>query len=88
MKHVTVNFNNTVGKVKPLHAINNAPIIGTNDKQYHYLKDASIPYSRLHDTGGNYGGSRYVDIENIFRDFDADVDDPASKIVMPECVKA
>ncbi len=78
MKHVTVNFNNTVGKIKPHHAINNAPISGTSDRLFHYLKDASIPYSRLHDTGGAYGNFCFVDIENIFRDFDADVDDPAS----------
>ena len=44
----------------------------------HYLGDAGIPYSRLHDTGGCYGGFRYVDIENIFRDFSADPENPDS----------
>lgn len=78
MKNVSVNFNNVVGKIKPHHAINNAPIVGTSDRLFHYLKDASIPYARLHDTGGSYGGFHYVDIENIFRNFDADVNDPAS----------
>ena len=40
------------------------------------LKDAHIPYSRLHDVGGPFGGNRYVDIPNIFRDFSADENDP------------
>ncbi len=75
---ISVNFNQTVGKIKPLHAVNNAPIMGLDDSLFRYLKEAHIPYSRLHDTGGVYGGFRFVDIENIFRDFDADVDDPAS----------
>ncbi len=43
-----------------------------------YLKDANIPYARLHDVGGAFGGNRYVDIPNIFRDFDADECDPAN----------
>ena len=42
------------------------------------LRDAAIPFSRLHDVGGPFGGNRYVDIPNIFRDFDADENDPAS----------
>ena len=44
----------------------------------HYLTEAGIPYSRLHDVGGVFGGGRFVDIPNIFRNFDADVNDPAS----------
>ena len=43
-----------------------------------YLKDAGIPYSRLHDVGGAYGQNRWVDVPNLFRDFDADPYDPAS----------
>jgi len=31
-----------------------------------------------HDAGGAFGGSRFVDIPNIFPDFDADENDPAS----------
>ncbi|MBR5615715.1 MAG: hypothetical protein IKW66_02735, partial [Clostridia bacterium] len=40
--------------------------------------EAGIPYSRLHDVGGSFGGGKYVDIPNIFRNFDADENDPAS----------
>ena len=43
-----------------------------------YLKDANIGYARLHDVGGGFGGNLYVDIPNIFRDFDADEFDPES----------
>ena len=45
---------------------------------FHYLTEANIPYSRLHDTYGVFGGNLFVDIPNIFRDFDADETDPAS----------
>ena len=78
MARITVDMNNVVGQVRPLHGINNAPIIGANDKLFHYLGEAGIPSSRLHDTGGSFGGHVFVDIENIFRNFDADVNDPAS----------
>lgn len=75
METIAVNFNKAVGKIKPFHGICNAPIVGTNTKLYHFLGDAGIPFSRLHDTGGVLGGGRFVDIENIFRDFDADAAD-------------
>ena len=42
------------------------------------LCDAGITYSRLHDVGGALGGNRYVDVPNIFRDFDADENDSNS----------
>jgi len=42
------------------------------------IEDLGAPYVRLHDTGGPFGGSRFVDIPNVFPDFDADEDDPAS----------
>lgn len=78
MNTITVDFDRIVGKIKPFHGINNAPIYGADTKLYHYLSEAGIPFSRLHDTGGKYGGGVYVDIENLFRDFDADETDPAS----------
>ena len=62
----------SLGPVKPLHGINNAPYVYQSAKHMHYLKEAHIPFCRLHDTCGNYGGFRYVDIANVFRDFQAD----------------
>ena len=75
---ITVDFKKITGKIKAMHAIGQPPLIGTSDRFMHYLKDAGIPYSRLHDVGGAYGQNRFVDIPNIFRNFDADENDPAS----------
>jgi xylan 1,4-beta-xylosidase len=75
---VSVNFDKITGRIKPLHGIGNAPLLGTNPKLFPYLKEAGIPYSRLHDTGGRYGGGCFVDINNVFRDFDRDPKDPDS----------
>ena len=74
--NITVDFNKNLGTIKPLHGIGNAPLIGTNNKLFPYLKQAGIPYSRLHDTGGRFGGGCFVDINNVFRDFDKDPTDP------------
>ncbi len=73
-----VDFEHVLGKIKPLHAVGQPPFFTMNDSYMHYLTEAHIPYSRLHDVGGAYGGSIYVDIPNIFRNFDADENDPDS----------
>lgn len=74
-----MDFGRVTGRIKPMHAVNNPPFAGgANFKNFHYLKDAGIPYVRLHDTGGVYGGHVFVDIPNLFRNFDADENDPAS----------
>lgn len=79
MNTVSVNFDNLCGKVKPMHAINNVPTLPKNlYGMYDKLMEAHVPYSRLHDTGGRYGGSRFVDIANVFPDFDADETNPDS----------
>lgn len=76
--NINVNFNKTIGKIKPMHGVGQPPFAGTDFKMFHYLTEAGIPYSRLHDVGGAYGGFRWVDIPNIFRDFDKDPTDPSS----------
>ena len=79
---INVDFNNIQKKIKPMHAVGQPPFTGgfasINFTPMHILKDAHIPYSRLHDVGGVFGGNRYVDIPNIFRDFDADETKPES----------
>lgn len=62
--------------MKPLHGINNSPM--TYGDPLPELRDAGIPYVRLHDTAGAFGGTYFVDVPNIFPDFEADPDDPAS----------
>ena len=78
MAEIKINFDNITGKIKPMHGVGGAPIRGVSDGLFHYLSSARIPFSRLHDIELPFGGFRYVDIPNIFRDFDADVDDPDS----------
>ncbi len=75
---LNVNFEKKVGKIKAMHAVGQPPFYGIDMGHFRYLTEAQIPYSRLHDTGGPFGKSMYVDIPNLFRDFDADENDPAS----------
>ena len=76
---IAIDFNDVVGKVKPVHATGQGPLLGWNDfSLFRHLKEANIPYVRLHDVGGPFGKNVYVDIPNIFRDFDADENDPVS----------
>ena len=76
------DFGKKRGKIKPMHAVGQPPLaIGANEIEsymFRYLKEANIPYSRMHDVGGPYGGNMFVDIPNLFRDFDADENDPES----------
>ncbi len=79
MHTVCVDFGRITGRIKPMHAINNMPTLPHNTLHlYEKLTEAGIPYARMHDTGGAFGGAHYVDIENIFPDSDADENDPAS----------
>ena len=72
-----MDFATETGPVKPVNGVGQPPMLGFgNDRLFHYLTEAGIPFSRLHDTGGAFGKNVYVDIPNIFRDFDADENDP------------
>ena len=76
------DFSKKLGKIKPMHAVGQPPTWtcddGLSTRFMHYLKEANIPYSRMHDVGGHFGENYFVDIPNIFRDFNADENDPAS----------
>ena len=78
MCKLNVNFDKIKGRIKPVHAVGQPPWHGLGGQYLHYLTEAHIPYARLHDMGGAYGGFVYVDIPNIFRDFSADETDPKS----------
>lgn len=78
MNKIFVNDSKVVGKVKPMHGVGQPPIIGNDYSMIGYLQEALVPYSRLHDVGGPYGGNRFVDIPNLFRDSHADPSDPES----------
>ena len=76
---LSIDFQKEVGKIKPIHGVGQPPLLGAqNHSMFHYLTEAGIPSSRLHDVGGEYGGNKFVDIPNIFRDFDADETLPES----------
>jgi hypothetical protein len=66
------------GEVKPLHGVNNAPTRVDGSRGQDEFKAAGIPFVRTHDTVGMWGGAHYVDIPNVFPDFDADETDPAN----------
>ncbi len=77
---ITVFPDRAIGPVKPVNGVGQPPMVGPlNDwPLFHYLKEAWIPFSRLHDVGGWLGGGLYADIPNLFPDFGADETDPAS----------
>lgn len=78
MVKLNVNPSKITGKIKAMNGVGQPPIEGISCRHLHFLKEAFIPYSRLHDVGGAFGGNIFVDIPNIFRDFSADENDPAS----------
>lgn len=78
MVNINIDYSEKLGKIKPMHGVGQPPMYAHLTNYMHYLSDAGIPYSRLHDVGGEQGGNRFVDIPNIFRNFDADVNDPDS----------
>ena len=72
MASITVNTQTAVKKMKPMHGGGQPPVLANaKDTYFHYLTEAGIPYSRLHDVGGSFGDGKYVDIPNIFPNFDS-----------------
>ena len=79
MASITVDLSKSIKKMKPMHGGGQPPVVSSaKPTHFHYLTEAGIPYSRLHDVGGSFGGGKYADIPNLFRNFDADENDPAN----------
>ena len=83
MTTIQLNFNQAAGRVKPMHAVNNGPVgsrVRKGNETFSYFAEAGIPYARNHDASfcQSYGGEYTVDVHRIFRNFDADPNDPAS----------
>lgn len=72
---VSVDPSDVRGVVKPMNAANNGP----TDKTMADYKALRIPYARTHDTplGTEYGG-HCIDINQVFPDFNANVNSPKS----------
>ena len=81
---LNIDLSKKIGPIKPMNAVNNAPAWKKYSDQdisnMAAYKAAEIPYARTHDASieYSYGREHCVDINGIFPDFDADVDDPKS----------
>lgn len=85
---VNVDFTKTNGNIKPMNAVNNGPTAPSIRKSYSNFdayKALNIPYARNHDASffTGYGGEHTVDVHRIFRNFEADENDPANYIFEP-----
>ena len=80
MKNVTVDLKKIMGKIKPMHAVNNGPVISRGITNLKLFQEAGIPFVRTHDSSffAGYGGEHTVDIPAVFPDFDADPYDEKS----------
>ncbi len=84
MQNIKVDFSNKLGKIKPMHAVNNGPVHRYKAEMavsnFEAYKAAGIPYARTHDSNhcAVYGGPHIVDTYAIFPDFDADPYDEAN----------
>ncbi len=83
MTRVVFNRTKQLGKIKPMHAVNNAPTktisFGKSDRgTFNDYKKACIPYARTHDAAicYEYGGDHCIDVAGIFPNFDADPYNP------------
>ena len=90
MISLKVDLTKTCGKIKPMNAVNNGPTSPSVRKTYTSFdayKALNIPYARNHDASffSGYGGAgeHVVDVHRIFKNFDADENDPASYIFEP-----
>jgi hypothetical protein len=86
MEILKIDIKNVVGKIKPMHAVNNGPVYARNGGNVEKYKALELPYARYHDSSlgtSCYGGEWSVDVHRIFRNFDADENDPANYIFEP-----
>jgi len=83
MVTIHANFKAKTGNIRMMHAVNNAPVPEGDDQSngnFATYKAARIPYARNHDSAfcDLYVGPHTNDVINIFRDFDADENDPSN----------
>ena len=88
MVNLKINLTETAGEIKRMNAVNNGPTYPSIRKSYTSFDDYAalhIPYARNHDASffNGYGGEHTVDVHRIFKNFDADENDPASYIFEP-----
>ena len=76
---VVVYESTTRGPIKMMNCVNGAPHV-EGSASFRFWKNLEIPFGRTHDFGlvPSYGGSHSVDVASIFRNFEADENDPAN----------
>ena len=88
MTALHIDLTKKIGKIAPMNAVNNGPagsrVRGIRGNFAAY-EAAHIPYARNHDASffTGYGGEHTVDVHRIFKNFDADENDPASYVFGP-----
>jgi hypothetical protein len=87
MQTVKIDFSVCTGKIKPMNGVNNGPM-GADVRgisNFRAYADLEIPYARNHDASffDGYGGEHTVDVHRIFKNFDADENDPRSYVFAP-----
>lgn len=78
---VSVDWERTLGSVKPVNGVGQPTMCGApcNFSMVHYIREAGIPYARLHDVGGLLGQRLWVDIPNLTAELQARIDKLAEK---------
>ena len=54
MAKLHIDFDRALGRVRPMHGVGQPPLTGIDNRMFHYLKEAGVPYSRPHDAGGDF----------------------------------
>ena len=83
MANIIIRSSEIIGKMKPMHAVNNAPVRPMKSQcrgNFDTFKAAKIPYARTHDASLSeiYGSQHVMDVHCIFTDFSRDPDDPTA----------
>ena len=81
--NLNINFSEKLGAMKPMHAVNNAPVHPMRTQcrgNFDTFKALKIPYARTHDASLSeiYGSQHVMDVHCIFTDFSRDPDDPTA----------
>lgn len=78
MSIISVDNNKVLGRIKPVHSCVGITTLSPRSEikwagnVLSYMNEMGMPFTRLNGIGGEYGSMTYVDVSNIFRDFDAD----------------
>ncbi len=81
MNNVTLQINpeKRGGPIRPMNGVGGGPV--TYNMSYDasaWFRAAHIPFCRTHDIEYPFGSGEYVDVHNLFPDFDKDENDPAN----------